>query len=124
MPELAGELENLLKETESQIQELPAAPSDDAHGEIVLLVFNFAHELATYVEGTPDDNGIHQAIRPLNRSFLEEIRATAQKFPPFWGGTGGCYTHPTFLSSEVEPQIRADDEDAICVDVVMYMADK
>ena len=111
-------------ETESQIQELPAAPSDDAQGEIILLVSNFARELATYVEGTPDDNGIHQAIRPLNRSFLEEIRATAQKFSPFWGGTGRCYTHPTFFSSEVEPQIRADDKDAIHVDVVMYMADK
>ena len=65
------------------LEKLPPAPSDDAQGEVVLLVSNFARELATYVEGTPDDNGIHQLIRPLNSAFVITIRGTAQKFCPF-----------------------------------------
>lgn len=123
MPELADELQNLLKETEAQINKLPAAPTDDAQGEIILLISNFARELATYVEGTPDDDGIHQTIRPLNKLFLTEIRATAQKFSPFEVGTGRSYTHPGFLSSGGELPINANDGDAICVDYVMEMAD-
>ena len=129
LPELADELQNLLNETESQISKLPAAPSDDAQGEIILLISNFARELASYVEGTPDDTGIHQTIRPLNRSFLAEIRATAQKFFPFERGSvveyEGFYpySHPTFLSSQVEPQISIHTEGVIYVDDVMVMAD-
>jgi hypothetical protein len=148
LPELAGELQNLLKETESQISKLPAAPSDDAQGEVILLVSHFTRELATYVEGTPDDNGIHQAIRPLNKAFVAEIRGTAQKFSPFVGGRGGHYIHPKFLPSEKElspapskasceegsfwegscidgdDEICIDGDDEICVDEVMDMANK
>lgn len=124
LPELAEELQNLLKETESQLQKLPLAPSDDAQGEVILLVSDFARELATYVEGTPDDDGIHQAIRPLNRSFLAEIRGTAPKLFPFEDGAREIYTHPTFLSSEVEPQINANDEDTITLRDVEEMEDK
>ena len=123
MPELADELQNLLKETEAQINKLPAAPTDDAQGEIVLLISNFARELATYVEGTPDEDGIHQIIRPLNASFLAEIRAIAQKFSPFERGTRMSYKHPSFLPSWEEPQIIGDEEDAICINHVMEMAD-
>ena len=124
MPELAEELQNLLKETESQLQKLPAAPSDDAQGEVILMVSDFARELATYVEGTPDDDGIHQAIRPLNRSFLAEIRGTAPKLYPFERGSGARYKYPSFLSSEAEPEINPHDEETICVDDVMVMEDK
>ena len=118
-----------MKETEAKISLLPAAPSDDAQGEILLLVSDFTRELASYVEGTPDDNGIHQAIRPLNKVFTTEIRGTAQKFSPFVrnriGRSGYArFTHPKFHPSDEEPQIRAGDDDAICVDEVMVMADK
>jgi len=124
LPELAGELQKLLKETEAQINKLPAAPSDDAQGEVLLLISDFARELAAYVEGTPDDNGIHQTIRPLNQTFLAAIRRTAQNFFPFESRHGGGYTHPTFLPSEEEPVIYAGEEDTICVDEVMVMANK
>jgi hypothetical protein len=137
LPELADELQSLLKETESQVRKLPAGPSDDAQGEVLLMVSGFVRDLATYVEGTPDDNGIHQAIRPLNEMFREEIRATAQRFSPFerfgvlfTGGhhtpvsVGHGYTHPKFLQSEEEPVIQASDDDAICVNEVMEMAKK
>ena len=131
LPDLEDELQALLKETESQIRTLPAAPSDDAQGEILLLVSDFTRELASYVEGTPDDNGIHQAIRPLNKVFTTEIRGTAQKFSPFVRGRrgGNChgyarFTHPKFHPSDKEPEVLAGDDDAICVDEVMEMADK
>ena len=98
------------------------------------MVSNFVRELASYVEGTPDDNGIHQAIRPLNEAFKEEIRGTAQKFSPFvrpnlpyTGGhhmKGQGYKHPNFLQSEEEPGIHASEGDAICVNEVMEMAKK
>jgi len=126
LPELAGELQNLLKETESQIQKLPSAPSDDAQGEIILLVSDFARELATYVEGTPDDNGIHQAIRPLNRTFMSMIQGTAPDFSPFESESGRYYTPPDFLQSEdtgIYGRVT-DLDDTIYVDEVMDMADK
>ena len=102
MPELAIELENLLRETEAQIRKFPAAPDDDAQGEIIMLVSGFTRELASYVEGTPDDNGIHQAIRPLNRAFLAKIRDTAPKFSPFESGRPQSYSPSEFLPSDVE----------------------
>jgi len=123
LPELEEELQNLLKETEAQISKLPPAPSDDAQGEVLLLISNFARELAGYVEGTPEENGIHQAIRPLNKDFLAEIWDTAQKFYPFNRGHGQWYIHPEFIPSEGEVGIIGDD-DAICVDEVMVMEDK
>ena len=124
MPELADELQNLLKETEDQINKLPVAPSDDAQGEVIMLVSSFAREVASYVEGTPNENGIHQAMRPLKVVFLTEIRGTAPKFSPFVRGEVGSYTrykHPEFLPSDGEPEIYPVDDDAICVDEVTDM---
>ena len=89
-----------------------------------MLVSGFARELATYVEGTPDDNGIHQAIRPLNKSFFDEIRDTAPKFSPFTRGMVIGYTHPVILPPDDESVIYANEPDAICVDEVMEMGDK
>ena len=125
LPELADELRNLSKEVELQISKLPPAPSDDAQGQIIMLISDFARELATYVEGTPDDNGIHQAIRPLNKGLVGEVRSTAPKFSPFLvRGERSTYTHPAFLSSEYEPSIRADDDGAIWSNEMLDMEDK
>ena len=90
------------------------------------------------MEGTPDDNGIHQAIRPLNREFVLEIRGTAQKFSPFESWCGKPYTTPEFLPSEEEEELelseKGDDDDegereaspddTIHVDEVIVMAEK
>jgi len=115
----------LLNETETQIRKLPAAPSDDAQGEIILLVSDFARELANYVEGTPDDNGIHQAIRPLNKTFASRIRGTAIKFSPFVKQSWKPHPPPDFLPSEEREIHKATDRnDTIYVDEVMEMAEK
>ena len=100
------------------------APSDDAQGEIILLVSNFARELATFVEGTPDEDGIHQAIRPLNRTFISAIRSTTQKFSPFERKYGKSYTPPTFLPSEEQGVDGGGTDGMICLDEVMNMADR
>ena len=99
-------------------------PSDDAQGEIMMLVSNFARELSSYVEGTPDYDGIHQAIRPLNNAFVAEIRRTAQKFSPFERKTGERYVHPSFLPSEEREADNGSNDDVIYVDEVKDMADK
>ena len=135
LPELEDELQKFLQDTEASLSEFPPSPSDDAQGDAILLVSNFARELATYVEGTPDDDGIHQLIRPLNEEFLEEIRSTAQPFSPFEthtqpfqepisspGGMGVPFIHPGFLASDIEPTIYSGDDDTICINEVMEMA--
>ena len=76
------------------------------------------------MEGTPDDNGIHQAIRPFNKAFFSEIRGTAPRFSPFARGESRCYTHPVFLPLDREPQIYVNGSDGISVDEVMIMGDK
>ena len=131
MPELEIELQNLLKETEATLEKLPPAPSDDAQGEVVLLVSNFARELANYVEGTPEDNGIHQLIRPLYGAFLAMIRGTAQKFCPFGpnetfrrANNRGDPGHHILLDANLEPTVYyRQDEGVICVDKVIEMAE-
>lgn len=90
------------------------------------MVSDFSRGLATYVEGTPDDNGIHQAMRPLNRTFMSMIRGTAPEFSPFERDSGRTYTSPNFLQSEeagIQVQL-IDRDDTIYVDDVMDMADK
>lgn len=134
LPELDIELRNLLQETELQLSKLPGPPSEDAQSEVILLVSNFARELATYVEGTPDDNGIHQLIRPLNETFSTAIRGTAQPFSPFVREVvqpnprarrvGVAFTHPEFPALGAEPEISNSDADAICVNEVMEMANR
>ena len=117
----------MLKDVESQLSTLPPNPSDDAQGEVILLVSDFARELATYVEGTPDDNGIHQLIRPLNNEFLAEIWSTAQPFSPYkdeWVPKGRrvSFTHPQLVTSCTEQDIYSNDDGTIHVNEVMEMA--
>jgi hypothetical protein len=114
----------MLRDTEFELSKLPAAPSDDAQGDVITLVSGFSRELAAYVEGTPDEDGIHQLIRPLNKTFLDNIWATAQPFFPFVSGSAKLFVHPTFPTSGAEGRIFSSLSDSICVDEVMDMADK
>ena len=99
-------------------------PSDDAQGEVLMLISNFSRELASFVEGTADPNGIHQTIRPLNNMFVTEIRRTAQKFFPFERGSGGQYPHPAFLPPEERDADNGGNREVIYVDEVKDMADQ
>ena len=89
-----------------------------------MLISGFARELASYVEGTPNDDGIHQSIRPFIKRFLSEIRESAPKFFPFVLGQAQEYAHPMFPPSNYEPKIHANDDGVIFVDEVSEMGDK
>ena len=114
----------MLRETQSQVRKLPTPPSGDAQGEIIMLVSNFARELSGYVEGTPDRDGIHQAIRPLNNRFVTEILRTAPKFCPVERKSGRHYSYPSFLPPEEQEVDNGDNDDVIYVDEVKDMADQ
>jgi len=84
------------------------------------MVSEFSQSLSTYVEGTPDERGIHQTIQPLHTKFKEAIRETAPNFRPYKSGEQLDYEPPTFLAAEKTE--LGSDESAIHVDQVMNMA--
>ena len=120
LPELADELQGLLKQTELRLRKLPKPPADNPVGEIIEMVSGFSRSLSTYVEGTPDDRGIHQTIRPLHMKFKDAIHDTAPDFRPYKSGEMLQYEPPTLLAAE-KPEIGSDSS-AIYVDQVMNMA--
>lgn len=85
------------------------------------MVSGFSRSLSTYVEGTPDERGIHQIIQPLHTKFKDAIQNAAPDFRPYKNGEWiDHYRPPTFLAAEkIE---LGSDERAIYVDQVMSMA--
>ncbi|EGN91813.1 hypothetical protein SERLA73DRAFT_127992 [Serpula lacrymans var. lacrymans S7.3] len=71
---------NLLKTTDAEIRELPEAPSTDSVGEVIRLVNQFLRALTRRLEGTPDANGLLQAIRPKQEQSKKALQATAPNF--------------------------------------------
>lgn len=84
------------------------------------MVSGFSRSLSTYVEGTPDEQGIHQTIQPLHVRFKDAIQETAPDFRPYKSGERLHYEPPTFLAAE--KMELGSDESAIHVDQVMNMA--
>lgn len=84
------------------------------------MVSEFSRSLSGYVEGTPDECGIHQTIQPLHTKFKDAIRETAPNFRPYKSGETLHYEPPTFLATETT-ELGSDDS-AIYVDQVMTMA--
>ena len=115
------ETESQLRETESHLGKLPATPSKDTQGEIISLANGFAHRLTAYIEGTPDENGIHQKIRPLNKALVTAISSTARKFCPFEKDSKSL-TRLSSLVPDDEPPTHGNDENATCIEEVTEMA--
>ena len=84
------------------------------------MISGFSRSLSTYIEGTPDEHGIHQTIRPLHMKFSKAIRDTAPDFRPYKAGEAKPFVPPCFLTAE-KAELGAD-EGAIYVDQVMNMA--
>jgi len=84
------------------------------------MVSGFSRSLSTFVDGTPDEQGIHQVIRPLHTRFKDAIKKTAPDFRPYKSGEWVHYDPPTFLAAE-KTELGSDDR-AIHVDNVMNMA--
>lgn len=84
------------------------------------MVSSFSKSLSSYVDGTPDEHGIHQSIRPLHTKFTRAIRDTAPDFRPYKAQEWLDYNPPSFLAAE-EAESDSDDG-AIYVDEVMNLA--
>ncbi|KAG2338315.1 hypothetical protein BDR05DRAFT_893920 [Suillus weaverae] len=84
LPEIHKELYNILRKTQDEMRKLPKAPSTDPVGEVWHVVNQFSSHLSRRLEGTPDEDGILQTIRPHQQAFKRAVRATAPLFVP-WG---------------------------------------
>jgi len=84
------------------------------------MVSGFSRSLSTFVEGTPDEQGIHQIVRPLHMKFKDAIKDTAPDFRPYESGERMQYEPPTFLPAE-KTELGPDDG-AVYVDQVMNSA--
>jgi hypothetical protein len=120
LPELADELQSMLKESEGRLRKLPKPPSANPVGEIIEMVSGFSRSLSNYVQGTPGKQGIHQIIRGLHMKFKDAIQETAPDFRPYKSGESLRYEPPIFLATE-KTELGSEDR-AICVDEVMDMA--
>src|SRR5437588_12965701 len=63
--------------------QLPKAPSSDAVGEVWHVVGEFMRKLSRRLEGTSDEGGLLQKIRPHQDDFKRAIRTTAPNFIPW-----------------------------------------
>lgn len=120
LPELADELQSLLKQTELRLRQLPKPPPENPVTEIIELVSGFSRSLSAYVDGTPDERGIHQTIRPLHIKFSKAIKGTAPDFRPYKFLEENDYTPPFFLATEKAE--LGPNSSAIYVDQVMDLA--
>ncbi|OBZ65815.1 Interferon-induced GTP-binding protein Mx [Grifola frondosa] len=124
LPEIQDELQNLLQTTEDNIRRLPMPPSSDAFGEVLHMLATFSRNLAKYLEGTPQVDGLLQSIRPAQERFQKAIRATAPDFRPYERNSSdsNSFTIPSFLSNEEKSFAPQNDHDAIYIDDVMKRA--
>jgi hypothetical protein len=97
---------NSLQETEVELRALPRAPSGDPVGEVLHVLSSFTRDLSHRLEGTPEENGLLQTIRPHQQAFKRAIRQTAPNFVP-WAETqrGRELPKAQFLANE-----EGDDE--------------
>jgi hypothetical protein len=109
LPELQEEVDRLLEQTDNDISRLPIMPSADAEpmGELLRLIGLFVRALEQVVAGTPDADGLIQAIRGPQQDFMKKIRQTAPDFRPLKGSSHSNgipampgFLEPDFLSSE------------------------
>jgi len=110
LPQIHEELQAELIRTENSLRSLPRAPSDDALLEILNVLHIFVRDLERHLEGTPNEDGLIQSIRPAQRRFKRAIRSTAPDFRPYEAKHAGTMSvnGPDFLNNE-EDNEEADN---------------
>ncbi|KAI6107747.1 P-loop containing nucleoside triphosphate hydrolase protein [Pisolithus croceorrhizus] len=83
LPEIQDELQTIIVQTRSDLEELPPAPSNNPVGEIHRVLNGFVRELSELLKGTPDENGLIQTMRLHSEAFKREIYSTAPNFLPW-----------------------------------------
>lgn len=105
LPEIHKELYNILHKTRDEMRKLGKAPSSDPVGEVWSVVGQFSSQLSRRLEGTPDEDGVLQSIRPHQEEFKRAVRATAPNFIPWEKGDTRKLPVAEFLANEEdEPQ--------------------
>jgi hypothetical protein len=124
LPQIQEELDRAIIKARGALAALPAPPSDTPINEVSQRIFNFADDLRLrLVEGVPDADGLHQAIRPAQNDFRQAIRDTAPAFRPFEKRHAGKdFTQPRFLDHEEELMEHEDDAQFIYIDEVLKRA--
>lgn len=129
LPEFQDELQKLLQTTEDSLRNLPRPPSSDALAEILHVVSEFSRDLSVQLEGTPEEGGLLQIIRPALETFRKSIRATAPRFVPRQSTAPVTITSeeltPGFLTAEEGPHVfEMDTGSDIYIDEVMATAQR
>ncbi|KAF9222274.1 hypothetical protein BS17DRAFT_735704, partial [Gyrodon lividus] len=111
LPEIQEELMSALQDTETKLRKLPSAPSNDPVGEVLHVLRNFTRDLSRHLEGTPDERGLLQTIRPHQGAFKRAILETAPSFLP-WAKTTTDreLPKPQFLVNEEENNMDSDPD--------------
>jgi hypothetical protein len=125
LPELQDELDRLLNQLNDDISHLPNPPTDEPEVEMMKLIGAFVRSIEHSVAGTPDGDGLIQALRRPREQFKREIRQTAPDFRPLEKpkdiNTAPGFPEPRFLSNEEsESEWQPTDANrAVFVDDVM-----
>jgi hypothetical protein len=125
---LQGELDRLFEQTVHDISRLPNPPSAEPMAELLKLIGQFVRSVEQVVAGTPDDNGLIQALRGPREEFKRKIRQTAPDFRPLERPNNVHDTpvlpEPRFLSAEEQESEwqPVDASGAIFVEDVMNRA--
>ncbi|KAI0057528.1 hypothetical protein BV25DRAFT_1841634 [Artomyces pyxidatus] len=80
LPEMEQEIQRQKEYVERSLNKLPIALSLDPLTEMVNLLTNFSNAVIYNIEGTPDEDGLVQAIRPHQETFQHAIRTLAPDF--------------------------------------------
>ena len=132
LPELHGALDSLLEQTDQDISRLPNPPSAEPMAELLKLINQFIRSVEQVVTGTPDVNGLIQALREPQGEFKKKIRQTAPDFRPLERHNNPnntlampLFLEPSFLSSEEQESDwqQVDPTRTIYIEDVMKRVD-
>ena len=73
-------MQKLMDKTQDEVRQLPKPPSSDAQMELLHLISDFVRDVSRHLEGTPEETGLLQSIRPAEDKFKLAIRYTAPDF--------------------------------------------
>jgi len=126
LPELEVEVNKRLERTGHEISRLPNPPSSEPVGEMLRLIGLFVRSLEHLIEGTPDEDGLIQALRGPQADFKKAIRRTAPDFrpdtrPPLYR-KATILPKPDFLPEEEREEWSTDPSGAIYIEDVMKKA--
>ena len=92
------------------------------------LIGDFTSSLSRHVEGTPNEDGLLQSIRPAQLQFQKVIRKTAPEFLPYERRHAAKRSLPVaeFLANEEnsddDEMVDTKEKDTICIDEVFDRA--